>query len=295
MGIHRDKWAIEVIRQIKDIGERLGYVTVEEEKKIIRGWLDICWKWNIPSEDSVYLLIAEVESSKSDWPRVRNNAAKAVELKPTIYAHIFHPSVKLTDEERSQLAAIHHGNHVHIVDGTSKMPLPFFLHQLAAYDQQHVRSKFSLGEKITNKPVVPLMPDSESWILEFKDGSRIQMPLLALFRDKLVPCIAIDFGNFRVGAAISTIHTRTWINSQYAALAGIDIAKGEKRIKSFLFSRQNFAKVFYTDQLGFMGKKITQEVVVSDAFPDSMPPIVGQEFLRKIGASIVSVSIGQIR
>lgn len=139
MGTHTDPWAIDVIQKIRHLGNSLGYITAFEEKRITRGWVDICWVWKIPIfQKAVFLLVAEVETSKSNWPRIRNNAAKAVELKPLIYAHIFKPNVRLTPEERHQLLEIHHGRHVLIFDGTSNSQQ--FLDKLRSYDQWYFRN-----------------------------------------------------------------------------------------------------------------------------------------------------------
>ena len=138
MGVHKNTWAIETIKQIKELGGSLGYITAEEEMRVTRGWVDISWRWRVPFlKDPLFLLIAEVETSKADWTRIRSNAAKAVELKPFIYAHIFHPSVRLTDDERSQLMAIHQGRHVLIFDGNSDFQ--DFLKQLAKFDQWYLK------------------------------------------------------------------------------------------------------------------------------------------------------------
>lgn len=138
MGTHKKPWAIETIRQIKELGENLGYITAEDEMRITRGWVDVSWRWKAPIlEDPLFLLIAEIETSKDDWPRIRSNAAKAVELKPLIYAHIFHPSIRLTNKELSQLRAIHHGRHVLIADGNTDFKI--FLKRLAEFDQWYLR------------------------------------------------------------------------------------------------------------------------------------------------------------
>lgn len=137
MGSHRDAWAIETIKKIRELGESLGYITAKEELRVTRGWVDVSWRWTVPIlKVPLYLLIVEVETSKADWPRVRSNAAKAVELKPLVYAHVFHPSVILTPEERSQLVAIHHGRHVLIFDGSTDFE--DLLKQLARFDQRYV-------------------------------------------------------------------------------------------------------------------------------------------------------------
>lgn len=117
MGLHTDPWAKGVIKRIRDCGRTLGYVAAIDEKRITRGWVDACWIWRTRlMPHPLYLLVAEVETSKSDWPRVRSNAAKAVALRPLVYAHIFKPGIRLTAEERTQLSEIHHGRYVEILD-----------------------------------------------------------------------------------------------------------------------------------------------------------------------------------
>lgn len=104
MGTHKDAWAVQTIERIATLGNSLDYVAATTEHRITRGWVDVCWMWNVELLASPpYLLVAEVETSKADWPRIRNNAAKAVGLKPLIYAHIFKPNIVLTPAERQQL------------------------------------------------------------------------------------------------------------------------------------------------------------------------------------------------
>lgn len=141
MGRHTDPWAIEVIERIRECGRSLGYVTAVEEKRITRGWVDVCWIWNaaiLPRP--IYLLAAEVDTSKSDWPRVRSNAAKVVSLQPAIYVHIFKPGVKLTDEEREQLLAIHHGRHIIVIDDEEELQV--FLSSLLSTGKEFFRGRF---------------------------------------------------------------------------------------------------------------------------------------------------------
>jgi DNA-binding Lrp family transcriptional regulator len=122
MGQHKNPWALNVIQRICDCGRALGYVTAVNEKRITRGWVDVCWIWKAPLlPHPLYLLVVEIETSKSDWPRIRNNAAKAVALRPLIYAHIFKPGIRLTPQEKEQLAEIHHGRHVMILDDNSSL------------------------------------------------------------------------------------------------------------------------------------------------------------------------------
>lgn len=280
MGVHRNQWAVETITKIRQIGENLGYIAAQEELRITRGYIDVCWKWKIPQLKAfsflapLFLLIAEIETSKTDWPRIRSNASKAIPLKPLIYAHIFHPSIKLTTEERSQLEEIHHGRHSLIIDGNSDFKA--FFNNLTQYNQDFAEKE--LSQKYPE--------DELEFVMELEDGTTTELPgFLPLLRNS-VPMIQIDVGEYHVGACISTIHNATWLPLDYAKIAGIDIAKEGKPVgrESILFgSTIHKAFCIDTDKIGFQGRKVQHQIVVIDT-PDVFPPIVGWDFFEKIGA-----------
>ncbi len=140
MGKHKDTWALDVMRRLQQLGNSLGYVTSIEERRITRGWIDVCWIWNIPIIDKpLYLLIVEVETSKSNWVQIRNNAAKAVSLKPLIYLHIFKPGIELTKDEKEQLSEIHHGRHLLIHDGS--MDIDNTLRNIEKYTKEDIHKR----------------------------------------------------------------------------------------------------------------------------------------------------------
>lgn len=137
MGKHKDTWALDIISKIKGIGDSLGYVTAQEEERITRGWIDVAWKLGvIDTGDPLYVLTCEVETSKSNWVQIRNNAAKLVPLKPLIYCHIFKPPIVLTEQEKSQLSGIHPGRHVLIYDGNTD--LDNFLKVLSSFNKKTI-------------------------------------------------------------------------------------------------------------------------------------------------------------
>lgn len=120
MGLHRDSWALDLVDRLRHCGNRLGYVTAVAEHRITRGWVDLTWEWNAGFlHRPIVLLAAEIETSKSDWVQVRNNAAKVVGLRPAVYAHIFKPPITITQAEREQLALLHPGRHIAILDTQS--------------------------------------------------------------------------------------------------------------------------------------------------------------------------------
>jgi len=124
MGKHRDVWAREIIARLVLLGRQLSLhlpIQVETEHKVHRGFIDVAWYVRTPSaREKLYISIFEIETSKSDWSRIRNNAAKIVSLNPLVVFHIFKPGVRLKKEEREELIKIHHGRKAYVVN-TEKM------------------------------------------------------------------------------------------------------------------------------------------------------------------------------
>lgn len=121
MGKHRDKWSREVISRLLFLGQRIKRIFplhVEMEHKVHRGFIDVAWYISTQSHapKKIYIAVFEIETSKSDWPRIRNNASKIVSLKPLLSFHIFKPSVRLRNSEREELTNIHHGRNVFIIN-----------------------------------------------------------------------------------------------------------------------------------------------------------------------------------
>ena len=134
MGKHKDPWALDIISKIKGIGDSLGYVTAQEEERITRGWIDVTWRLGVLNTGApLYILTGEIETSKSNWGQIRNDAAKSVPLKPLIHCHIFKPPIVLTKQEIAQLSEIHHGRHVLIYDGNAD--LNDFLKVLSSFNK----------------------------------------------------------------------------------------------------------------------------------------------------------------
>lgn len=120
MGKHRDEWSREQIAKLMWLGYELSHffpIRAEVEHKVHRGFVDVAWYITFPStKEKFYLAVFEIETSKSDWPRIRNNAAKIVSLKPLVVFHLFKPSVRLKKSEREELMKIHHGRKVYVVN-----------------------------------------------------------------------------------------------------------------------------------------------------------------------------------
>lgn len=120
MGKHQDKWSREQIAKLIWLGSELSRffpIRAEVEHKVHRGFIDVAWYIIVPStKEKLYIAVFEIETSKSDWPRIRNNAAKIVSLKPLVVFHIFKPGVRLKKAEREELTKIHHGRKVYVVN-----------------------------------------------------------------------------------------------------------------------------------------------------------------------------------
>jgi hypothetical protein len=120
VGKHRDEWSRELIAQLVWLGYELSRflpLQVEVEHKIHRGFVDVAWYIRVPSKnEKLYLAVFELETTKSDWPRIRNNAAKIVSLKPLVCFHIFKPGTRLKEAEKEELVSIHHGQKVYVVN-----------------------------------------------------------------------------------------------------------------------------------------------------------------------------------
>ena len=117
MGRHTNPWALDAIERIARLGDELGYVTPGDETRIHKGWSDVTWEMPSEGDHRWFLLAGEVESSKSNWKQVRNNAAKNVSLRPLVFVHLFAPNVRLSEEDRSQLTALFPNTRVIIADG----------------------------------------------------------------------------------------------------------------------------------------------------------------------------------
>lgn len=120
MGKHRDKWSRELIANLVWLGCELSHffpMRAEVEHKIHRGFVDLAWYITVPStQEKLYIAVFEIETSKSDWPRIRNNAAKLLSLKPLVVFHIFKPGIRLKKTEREELIKIHHGRKAHVIN-----------------------------------------------------------------------------------------------------------------------------------------------------------------------------------
>lgn len=136
MGTHRDPWALSLISELRRIGETLGLsissIQSQDEHPIHRGFIDLAWYiGGSGQQDMLYVAIFEIETSKSDWERIRNNAAKAVPLRPLLYAQIFKPTVELSNLEKREIQEIHHGRQVWVIDNDAGVAgLRSFLYQL---------------------------------------------------------------------------------------------------------------------------------------------------------------------
>jgi hypothetical protein len=120
MGKHRNEWSRELIAQLVWLGCELSRflpLQVEVEHKIHRGFIDVAWYVKTPStNEKLYLAVFEIETSKSEWSRIRNNAAKILSLKPLVCFHIFKPGIRLKRAEKEELKNIHHGRKVYVVN-----------------------------------------------------------------------------------------------------------------------------------------------------------------------------------
>lgn len=120
MGKHRDGWARDTISNLMFLGKQIGRffpLEVEMEHKIHRGFVDVAWYTHRPAHrKKLYIAVFEIETSKSDWPRIRSNASKIVSLKPLLTFHIFKQSVRLNNSEKKELRNIHHGRNVSIIN-----------------------------------------------------------------------------------------------------------------------------------------------------------------------------------
>jgi hypothetical protein len=99
--------------------------------------------------------------------------------------------------------------------------------------------------------------------------------------------IQLDLGHYDVGACISTVHSRTWLNTYYAELAEIEkdgkpLVGKPKLVTAFPWSKERPARVYKTDKLRVLGNSVPCEVLVSEALPESAPPILGVDFLNEL-------------
>lgn len=120
MGKHRDEWARELIAKLVLIGRQISVyfpIEVEVESKVHRGFVDVAWyAEGVSKAEKVYFCVFEIETSKSDWERIRNNSAKLVSLNSAIIYHIFKPGIRLKRTERTELKIIHSGRKCYVIN-----------------------------------------------------------------------------------------------------------------------------------------------------------------------------------
>ena len=120
MGKHRDAWARELISKLVLIGRQVSVyfpIEVEVESKVHRGFVDVAWyAEDVSKAEKVYFCVFEIETSKSDWERIRSNSAKLVSLNPAIIYHIFKPGIRLKRTERNELKRIHSGRKCYVIN-----------------------------------------------------------------------------------------------------------------------------------------------------------------------------------
>ena len=120
MGKHRDAWARELIAKLVLIGRQISVyfpIEVEVESKVHRGFVDVAWyAEDVKKAEKVYFCVFEIETSKSDWERIRSNSAKLVPLNPAIIYHIFKPGSRLKRTERNELKRIHSGRKCYVIN-----------------------------------------------------------------------------------------------------------------------------------------------------------------------------------
>lgn len=205
MGKHRDKWALELISELVLLGRQLSIqipIEVDPEHEVHRGFIDVAWYTKAPTrEEKIYFSVFEIETSKSDWPRIRNNAAKIVSLNPLLVFHIFKPGVRLTKSEREELIQIHHGRKAYIIN----------THKAIDEMMDDLASLFSRREGISGRIIELTLPTAyidsmdklvEEGVYETRgEAFRVALShLLAeeygISMDRYCPCSAC--GSFRV-------------------------------------------------------------------------------------------------
>jgi len=119
IGKHRDVWARELIAQLVLVGREISVyfpIEVEVESKVHRGFIDVAWYQPVSKSEKIYFCVFEIETSKSDWERIRSNSAKLVSLQPAMIYHIFKPGVHLNITERNELKQIHSGRKCYVIN-----------------------------------------------------------------------------------------------------------------------------------------------------------------------------------
>ncbi len=146
MGKHRHPWALKQIDTLLEIGKKLRYnvctITSEQEKQIHRGYIDVAWYFGPLMDKTCYLAAFEIETSKSDWERIRSNSAKVAVLNPFIFAHIFGPTTQLTESERKELIGLHHGHNAYVIDNEKELK-KFYSDLEILLSPEKVLAKFS--------------------------------------------------------------------------------------------------------------------------------------------------------
>jgi hypothetical protein len=120
MGKHRDEWARSLIARLVLVGREISIhlpMKVDTESKVHRGFVDVAWYVDDSiAGKKVYFCVFEIETSKNDWERIRNNSSKLVSLNPLIVCHIFKPGITLKRAEREELRRIHHGRNCYVLN-----------------------------------------------------------------------------------------------------------------------------------------------------------------------------------
>jgi hypothetical protein len=94
---------------------------VEVESKVHRGFVDVAWYGSVSKAEKVYFCVFEIETSKSDWERIRSNSAKLVSLNPAIVYHIFKPGIGLKKTERNELKRIHSERTCYVINNERRI------------------------------------------------------------------------------------------------------------------------------------------------------------------------------
>jgi hypothetical protein len=154
MGKHRDAWAREITARLVLIGRQISVyfpIEVEVESKVHRGFVDVAWYAEDASKtEKVYFCVFEIETSKSDWERIRSNSAKLVSLNPAIIYHIFKPGIRLKRTERNELRRIHSGRTCYVINNKRQVSEMF----------RRLGNLFSRRDKLGHFKIVQLRKDT---------------------------------------------------------------------------------------------------------------------------------------